>query len=448
MNRLALNDLKRWFNLKDRKPLVLRGARQVGKSTLVRLFAEQLGFDLIEINFEKTTLRSLKNPTDISLIIQEVEVLTNKRVTHHSLIFFDEIQKTPEIFQSLRYFYEEKPLLPVIAAGSLLEFILDSPAFDVPVGRIQYYHLGPMSFYEFLEAAKRDTLLQALKNSAGRLPPHLHFAAMKSLSEFFFVGGMPRALQTYLDSQNMLDVRLEHQSILDTYKDDFNKYGSKKKLPFIEKVFDRISFHLGQKVKYSNFHDDLNFRQIKESLELLKKARLISYCRHTNASGLPLRAQSNDRIFKIFFLDIGLMNALQGTQWNYLQSGQELTLLTKGLMAEQFVAQHLAYRLGGFEEPELYYWLRDKTSQKAEVDFVVAKDGKIVPVEVKAGSSGRLKSLQIFSHEKNIQEVYRFDAAENRESIEDFQFHLTLGSQKVVAHLKIHNLHLAQIQNF
>jgi predicted AAA+ superfamily ATPase len=431
MHRESLSDLKYWYNSKNRKPLVIRGARQVGKSTLIRLFVKELGLTLIEINFEKVQLKSLKNPTQVDLIIQEIELKENIKIDKNCLLFFDEIQKYPEIFQSLRYFFEENYPFAVVAAGSLLEFILENPDYDVPVGRIQYYFLGPVSFNEFLIATGKSQLHEKLRSEEERIPAFMNELLESALKDYFFVGGMPQAVQAFIDSgENPKDVSMVHQSIIQTYKDDFNKYANRRQLPNLGTIFEKIPNHIGHKLKYSELDSDLSTREIKESLELLKRAGLITYCYHSNCSGLPLRSQKNYKIFKLYFLDLGLMNAIHGIDWIHLHSS-DLMLLTKGVMAEQFVAQHLTYLKGGFEEPELFYWLRDQEANKAEVDFVVVLKSNIVPIEVKSGSSGSLKSLTLFAKEKKSKIAYRLDTADEREASEDKQnftlrnFHLS-----------------------
>jgi predicted AAA+ superfamily ATPase len=439
MNRKSLSDLKYWYGLEKRKPLVLRGARQVGKSTLVRLFCKENNLDLIEINFEKLKLRSLDEPNNIKVLLNEIEFIFEKKISANTLVFFDEIQKYPQIFQSLRYLYEETPQIAVIAAGSLLDHVLDAPIFDIPVGRIQYYHLGPMTFFEYLESHEEHSLLEQLNNFKEKNKFILN-KLLERLKEFYFIGGMPEAIDTYLKSKSMRDVSLVHQSILQTYKDDFNKYSKKNQLELIEKVFDRLFNNLGKKIKYSEILKEIPSVKIKDCLDHLSKARLIHFCYHTSGSSLPLKSLVAEKVFKIYFLDVGLMNSAHGIRWDDLLRKDISDFNTGGIMAEQFAAQHLAYTKGGFYFPELFYWLRDKAKQKAELDFVIELNSEIVPIEIKSGELGHLKSLILFAKEKNITNTLRFDLNPNRPLTQN------LIDEQDAKKVKLINLYLGQFE--
>lgn len=401
MKRIALSDLSNWFQREKRKPLVLRGARQVGKSTLVRQFAQQRGLRLLEINLEKQKLSSL-NEDGIHLLtlLQEIEVICNQLVSPDSLLFFDEIQEQPKLLSVLRYFYEERPDLAVIAAGSLLDFALEQHQYSVPVGRIEYYFLGPMKFSEFLEALGESLLLEHLQKSPKNLIDSAHQRLVQRYKEFLYVGGMPEAVDTFVKTSSPLEVRRVQRSIVQTYQDDFSKYSKHSQVERVRKVFNYVPGHLGQKVKFSEMDREEKSRDLKQALHLLTQARIAVPVYHTNATALPLKAQSDESVFKLYFLDVGLVNCLQGAEWTSLMRDQDL--LTKGFLAEQFVAQHLFYKLDGFESPELFYWLRDKKKQNAEIDFILSKSGRIIPLEVKAEVSGRMKSLLVFMGEKQF----------------------------------------------
>lgn len=412
MQRIELKFLEQWFQKKNRKPLIIRGARQVGKSTLVRLFAAEAGFELLEINLELHRLHALQNGQQLSSVKevnQEIESLFNKKIHDKTLIFFDEIQQSPILISLLRYYYEEYPHLAVIAAGSLLEFVLEDHNFSMPVGRVEFLHLGPMKFSEFLLNSGKSELVQQVDKVFPYLKSHHFYQINEEWKRYLFVGGMPEAVKSYSLHQSPKLVRDIQRSIIQTYKSDFSKYASKKQLPRLETIFEALPQHLGRKIKYSAISSEFDSRKIKEAIQLLRLARIIHCCYHTNANGLPLSAQKDIHVYKIYFLDVGLLHYMQGLSWRDLKSYSDENLLTKGLSAEQFVAQHLAYSRGPQEEPELYYWLRDKTSEKAEVDFVFSREGSILPIEVKSGKSGKLKSLKQFISEKNISEAYRFD---------------------------------------
>jgi hypothetical protein len=410
MKRTAGKYLNLWFQRKKRKPLVLRGARQVGKSTLIRQFAKLQGLTLLEINLEKQKLSSLQEEgIRMANLLQEIEIICNQPLTANSLIFFDEIQEQPKLLSVLRYFYEDYPQLAVIAAGSLLEFALSQEIYSVPVGRIEYYFLGPMKFSEFLEALEERVLLEYLQKTPKSFIEAAHARLVARYKEYLFVGGMPEAVETYVRTSSPLEVRRVQRSILQTYEDDFIKYAKHSQIERLRRVFNFVPGHLGQKVKFSEIDREEKSRDMKAALNLLIQARIVLPVYHTNASGLPLKAQADDSVLKLYFLDVGLTNCLQGTEWRALTSLSQVDMTNKGATAEQFIAQHLFYKDDGFESPELFYWLRDKKRQNAEVDFVVSKGARIIPIEVKAEVSGRLKSLLVFMAEKQQPTAVKMD---------------------------------------
>ncbi|MBO9666403.1 MAG: ATP-binding protein [Bdellovibrio sp.] len=410
MKRHALKDLTNWYKREKRKPLVLRGARQVGKSTLVRHLADSLGLDLFEINLEKQKLLSLQSEgIEVSPILQEVEIICNKKISAKALLFFDEAQDQKKILATLRYFFEEYPDIAVIAAGSLLDFALKKAEYSVPVGRIEYYFLGPMKFTEFLEAMGEPLLLEKLNDFSGALLEATHHRLMRRWREYLYVGGMPEAVLTYLQTNSPLEVRRIQNAILQAYQEDFNKYALYAQYRRVRRIFNFVPGHLGQKLKYVEIDPDEKARDLKAALELLILARVFIPVYHTNASGLPLKSQMDESVFKCYFLDVGLVCAFQGVDWSLLTTSSSEELLVKGPLVEQFVAQHLFFQSEGFMEPELFYWLRDKKAQNAEVDFVMTIDGQIVPVEVKSGKGGRLKSLMVFMKEKELPVALRTD---------------------------------------
>lgn len=410
MDRQALLHLDLWFQRSNRKPLIIRGARQVGKSTLVRLFAKKKKLSLIEVNLESLRLRSLEseNP-NVNDVLAEIEGKLQVDISEKTILFFDEIQQQPKLLPLLRYFYEDHPHLPIICAGSLLEFTLEAHKFSMPVGRIEYFHLSPMTFFEFLEALNLGKLLKQLCKSEAVLKPHEFELLTKNLLIYFFVGGMPEAIKIYIETKNFKEVRNVHRSIIQTYRDDFPRYSSSSQLPRIEEIFQRLPQVLGKKVKYTEISQDFQSRDIKKVLLLLKQARILHFCYHTNASKLPLAAQSDHSVFKLYFLDVGLFNYMMGATWDSIRDLQDVHLLTKGIIAEQFAAQHLAYIENGLEEPNLFYWLRDKKNENAEVDFIISYLGKVTPIEIKSGQSGRLKSLVQFVEKNKVSQAFRFD---------------------------------------
>jgi predicted AAA+ superfamily ATPase len=405
--------LDEWFQSHGRMPLVIRGARQVGKSYLVRQFAAQKGLDLHEINLEQNKVLT---PVFASLspesIIREVESISGKPVSAgHPLLFIDEIQAIPEAIQSLRYLYEKMPQIAVIAAGSLLEFALEKKSFSMPVGRIEYLYLGPMSFEEFLTASAQTSLLELIRaHSLDKPFPVSGHEKLKLLfRDYLFCGGMPAAVDRYIQASSLLSAFPIHSSLLETYRDDFGKYASGSDLERIQRIFEQIPQAVGQKFKYADFLLHEQPRAVRHALSLLVKAGVATQVYHSSCSGLPLSAGKNERIFKVLALDIGLMNSANGASDIPPSGLLNQSLATEGRMAEQFIGQHLLYLGDTSRKPYLFYWLREGRSSNAEVDFVIQHKGAIVPVEVKAGKSGSLRSIHQFIAEKKVPLALRFD---------------------------------------
>ena len=415
LDRSTETALHRWLDKERRKPLVLRGARQVGKSTLVRQFAASQGKTLNEINLERhLDLNEVFRTLQVGPVLRELEALSGTPIRpESSLLFLDEIQATPHALQILRYLYEEIPSLPVIAAGSLLELVLSDHAFPMPVGRIEYMHLGPMTFREFLLAVEPPLAgLLAGLGLAEPLPRSAHKKLLERQREYLFVGGMPEAVQVHQEGGHLQDVSEVHRSITDTYLDDFGKYARQKELSLLQKVFRSIPRNLGNKAKYSNISPGDRSRDVRHAVDLLTKARVCLPVHHSDCSGLPLLAEIREKDYKLVFLDVGLASHVCGLGWNALRSMGERELVNEGALAEQFVGQHLADRSEELGPPRLTYWLREAKSSNAEVDYVWSRGDWIIPVEVKAGKSGSLRSLQQFAPSRRPPIAVRFDLNE------------------------------------
>jgi predicted AAA+ superfamily ATPase len=422
IERKAEQCLKNWYDKKRRKPLVLRGPRQVGKSTLVRQFAMHHGLTLNEINLEKhPALDGIFKSLDVKRILLEIEGVLSRNVRgEKSLLFLDEVQATPHALAALRYFYEELPELPVMAAGSLLEFTLAKHSFSMPVGRVEYHHVGPVSFSEFIACTEPDLnrWLEAASHFEP-VPETAHRRLLSRLREYFYVGGMPEAVQEYLDSGSMTDVQEVQRSIVETYQDDFSKYAQQGELARLQRIFTQIPRNIGRKIKYVNLSREERAREIKACIDLLSRALICQKVMATHASGVPLAADSDEDVYKLIFMDVGMVNYICGGRWSDISGEAEKTLINEGPLAEQFVGQHLAYLDAG--KPQLHYWLREGKSNNAEVDYVMTLGMHILPVEVKAGASGSLKSLQQFVLEKKSKRALRFDLNRPSKMMVDFR---------------------------
>jgi uncharacterized protein len=405
--RREINDLRYWAIQPERKPLIIRGARQVGKSTLVRQLSEAIGLSLVELNFERNPeLREAFVSKEPAGILATIQLLTGQSVrAEKNLLFLDEIQAAPEALAALRYFYEEMPQLHVIAAGALLEFTLAEAKFSMPVGRVEYMHLGPLQFEDFLIAMQEPALaswLQRISLADLRGTPTIravHDRCMELLRQYFVVGGLPEAVATFAASRDFTTVGRVHQSIVATYRDDFGKYSHGPLKNRVQIVFDKLPLLVGKKFKYSHVSHEHRAAELAAALQQLCMARVAYKVHHTSSNGVPLGAEMDERNFKVLYMDVGLMCSALHLSLLDLRR-EDLSLVSDGAIAEQFIGQHLLYSCAWYETPNLHYWMREAKSAAAEVDYVVSQGQQIVPVEIKAGTPGSLKSLQRFLLEK------------------------------------------------
>ncbi len=411
MIRFHLHTLNDWFAQKRHKPLILRGARQVGKSTLVRMFAQRRQLELIDINLERNPEHAeLFASNDTRQIVATLRLLFNRNIeAGKAILFLDEIQAQPGVLASLRYFYEDMPELHVIAAGSLLDFALASPSFSMPVGRISYLHLYPMSFVEFLQAMGEQGLAEFLTawHVGDALPDALHRKLMGLLRQCMAVGGMPEAVQAFVDSNDFRTCEAIKQDLLATFADDFAKYARTQDQALIRQVFRMAPRFIGRKVKYSEITSAMPAARVGKTIQQLAMARVLHKVVRSSANGLPLAAEEKSKFFKLLFLDVGLVSTLFNIGWLGLQD--DVMLVNQGAIAEQWVGQELLGALDHHQPPHLHYWAREARSSSAEVDFVI-EGVQPVPVEVKSGKSGALKSLHLFIREKGSPLAVRLNA--------------------------------------
>lgn len=401
MYREVLNYLENsWFEDSERKPLILRGARQVGKTWIAREFAKNKGLTLVELNFERNPeLKSLFESNDPKVIVRNVAGYTGADINlESSLLFLDEIQDAPEILSKLRWFYEELPALPVIAAGSL-EFILSDHTFSMPVGRISYVYIEPFSFEEFLLALNEAMLLEFIKNvdSSLQMPQALHSKLRDIFNIYCHVGGMPACVSKWVETQTFSNVISVQEDLLATYKDDFYKYKGRLDVTRLLTILRSIPHQLGEKFKYSKADQAIQSPAAKQILMLFKQARICHNVQLTSANTLPLNAEVKEKACKQIFLDIGLVNCMLSTPFFSKDSKRTVD----GGLSEQVVGQMLRILFPAYKDPELYYWQREEKGLEAEIDYLIEYGGEIIPIEVKSGSTGTLKSLHYFMQLKN-----------------------------------------------
>ena len=403
ISRQASSHLRDWSRREHRRPLLLRGARQVGKSFLVRLLAEEEGLDLFEVNLERfPALSPVFREPDPSRILAALELSLRRRVDpERTVVFLDEIQAVPEAFRCLRYFFEEMPGLRVIAAGSLLDLVLQEGELSVPVGRIELVHLPPLTFEEFLRGGGNEPatrLLTAFEVGA-EIAPEAHALLLAELRTFLTLGGMPEVVATYLRTRSFLEAERIKDSLLATFREDFAKYRRRVPEERLRKVLDAVPQRIGSKLRYVDIDPDERSRDLSVALELLSRARLVHKVHRVSGHGIPLGASRDERRFKVLMLDVGLMSTACGFDAVVLERFPDLLRVNEGAMAEQFVGQELLGSLPLHREPALHFWMREARSSTAEVDYLIESGPLVVPLEVKAGRTGRLRSLNEYVRE-------------------------------------------------
>lgn len=392
--------LEDWKISSNRKPLLVRGARQVGKSSAVRHLGEGFKY-FIEINLERQgNIKALFGDNlDIKKLCSQLSAIYNTPIIPgETLLFIDEIQESQRAISSLRYFYEDYPELHVVAAGSLLEFTLkELPSFGV--GRIRSMYMYPFSFDEFLEAQGLSMQVEYKRDEANcehPLPMPLHEEMTSQLRSFYLVGGMPEAIRIWVDTNDYNECATVHNDILDTYLDDFKKYKTRISPLLLSQTLKSVALQAGEKFIYTQVSDNVNGTTVKEALALLTLAGLIAPVTHTAANGIPLGAEINPKFRKYLFLDIGLMQSLLGIQPADILIANETDFINKGGLSEMFAGLELIKYADYLKKTELYYWQRMERNAQAEVDYVISRKGKIYPIEVKANYSGSMQSMYKF----------------------------------------------------
>ena len=414
MKRAVYEDLRAWLTDVRRKPLILRGARQVGKTWLVRELARERNLALLEVNFERDpSLAKAFEAADPARVFSDLALLMDHRAAPtDSLLFIDEIQAAPEVLARLRWFAEEMPELPVVAAGSLLEFALADFSHSMPVGRVSYAYVEPLGFPEYLEAHAQQPLLERLRawQPGIEISSAVHQKAWEWFDRYQMVGGMPAVVAADAQGADAKTCRDIQRDLLHTYQDDFSKYAGRIDTRVLRQVLLAVVASLGKKFVYSAVGDGVKLEPARRSLEMLAAARLCKLIPHTAANGLPLAAEKNDRQRKAALLDVGLAHALWNTpalthfpRWENLAPG------IRGGLGEQMAAQQLHLLSGSFtRDGQLFHWRREG-GRAGEIDYLLEIHGAILPVEVKSGAAGSMKSLHQFMHDKRLPLALRLD---------------------------------------
>ncbi|WP_457551303.1 ATP-binding protein [Desulfobacula sp.] len=391
MKRWAEKQVLSWKTASRRKPLIVRGARQVGKTWLVEnILAGQFEI-FIKIDLEKR--RDLHvhfaGSLEPKTILSYLELAVGRIIPGKTLLFFDEIQACPRAIMALRYFYEQMPELHVVAAGSMLEFAFDK--ISIPVGRVQYLHMHPMTFYEYLLAMDKESMAQYVLISPAEVDKPIQQMILNELRSYFFVGGMPECIKTYRNTGSMVEAFQAQSEILDSYRDDFFKYMPRIDPICLDAVFLNVAKSIGEQLKYTRLNEGHSGQTNRKAFDLLARAKVIHKISACNPSGLPLGATANHKKFKASFLDIGLLQRLCQVPVELELQQENLLAMYRGKLAKQFIAQELI----AWHDSNLFYWSRDARGSNAEVDYLIVCKGKIYPIEVKSGAGGSLKSLHL-----------------------------------------------------
>ncbi len=411
LSRNIDQELTAWRQQQQGKPLLIRGARQVGKSTAVRHLAGQFDY-FLEVNFEeqRQVHTLFEGDLDPRQLCENLSLLYNVPIQPgKTLLFFDEIQACLPAISALRFFYEKYPELHVIAAGSLLEFALaDLPSFGV--GRVRSIFVYPLSFDEFLQGNGENLLLDAKKKATPEqpLPEPIHQKLIGLFKRFLVLGGMPEVIATYVQDHDLTRCGQILDDLITSLRTDFAKY--RKNVPFlrISEIFDSVVQQAGGKFVYAKAHSQSNHKQIKEAVDLLIMAGWVIPVTHTSANGLPLGAEIDNKKRKLNLLDTGIFQRILGLNMADILFENETDVINKGAIAEQYAGLEIL-KAGSCYRPEpLYFWHREAKSSNAEVDYVVQQGQQIIPVEIKSGRQGSMQSLHLFLQEKKAPYGIRF----------------------------------------
>lgn len=409
-NRNILEYLEKWKVKKSRKPLILRGARQVGKTYAVKLFAEKyFNNNFIYINLDKAEdyelFKDVKSLIDFERIVDIV--LQRKIIPGETLIFIDEIQNAPSLIELLRFFYEDRPNLYVLAAGSLLEVKIEKQGLAMPVGRVEYAFVHPLTFFEFLEAIKEKELLDFLKKVTlkDNMLKSIHTRALKLFYDYTLIGGMPEIVSLYFEKSSQQELNSLYSSLLTAYAEDIYKYSTSAEVKYIRHVLEQAPYFAGERITYEKFGGSIyRSREMSEAFEVLEKAMIVRQILASKSYELPIIAQRK-RAKKLLYLDSGFVNFKNNIQSQYINLN-DLSGLYRGKIAEQIVGQNI---IAGalYEEQPLYYWAKEKPKGSAEVDFCLPFKGKIVGIEVKSGHPAKLVSLLSFGASIQNHKLFR-----------------------------------------
>ena len=395
MYRIAIEKLYKWKNSKRRKPLIIEGARQVGKTWLMKEFGEQAYADTVYINFDSNSRMAdlFSADLDTDRLIMGLELYAGRKINpDNTLLIFDEVQEVPRALASLKYFYENAPQYHIVCAGSLLGIALHQGT-SFPVGKVDFLKLYPLSFGEFLMATGNERFAELLKKQDYEMITSFKQTYIDALKHYYFVGGMPEAVQSFAESKDFNEVRAIQKRILAAYEQDFSKHAPNEIVPKIRMLWNSIPSQLARENKkfiYGLVREGGRAREYETAIMWLSDCGLVHKVSRVNAAGIPLKAYEDLKAFKLFIVDVGLLGCMTGLRQRTLLDGDDLFVEFKGALTEQYVCQQLKT----IEDLGVYYYTNDRGS--CEIDFVVDTGEQIVPIEVKTSIHTKSRSLDLF----------------------------------------------------
>lgn len=413
MRRYVLNDLITWKESLNRKPLILNGARQVGKTWLMQEFGKKYFRQTVYINFDnnKELENIFKDNINVKNILAALEIISNKKITHDdTLIIFDEIQEVPNALKSLKYFYEELPEYYIICAGSLLGIAMHAGS-SFPVGKVDFLNMYPLTFTEFLEAYNKEKLIDIIKNKNTALLQTFREELKNLLKIYLYIGGMPEVIQNFINNNDYNETRKLQNNILLSYELDFAKHAPLSEVPRIRDIWHSIPSQLAKENKkfiYGIIKEGARAKEYEKAIMWLCDAGLIYTVHNVNTPDIPLSAYKDLKAFKIYLLDIGLLGAMANLDKKILLD-DDIFIRFKGIYTEQYVLEQLILK-----HKNLYYYTNDRNS--AEVEFLIEYDSHIIPVEVKAGVNLKAKSLKTYIDKYNPIKALRFSLSDYKET--------------------------------
>lgn len=403
MYRIAIEKLYRWKESRRRKPLIIQGARQVGKTWLMKEFGRSAYRDMIYINFDSNSRMAELFASDLNTdrLIMGIELYAGKKIDPDStLLIFDEVQEVPRALSSLKYFYENAPQYHIICAGSLLGIALHEGT-SFPVGKVDFLELYPLSFREFLMAVTGTQFAKLLDSQDYKMITSFKQTYIEALKQYYFIGGMPEAVKNFTEERDFYEVREVQKRILAAYEQDFSKHAPLEIVPKIRMVWNSIPSQLAKENKkflYGLVREGGRAKEYETAIMWLCDCGLVYKIERVKGGGIPLKAYVDQKAFKLFVVDVGLLGCMTGLSPKILLDGKDLFKEFKGALTEQYVCQQLKT----LENLSIYYYTNDRGS--CEVDFVVDTGERTVPVEVKAEVNLKAKSLKTY-YEKYQPEI-------------------------------------------